>query len=72
MLLKRILIVLGIMCITSLFCAGLLILGNMNNIDDVNKIDNNVIEIYNEQENNIVDTQEVINTDNVVVEESKQ
>lgn len=65
MLLKRILIILGVMCITSLSCAGLLILGNKDNNSD------NEVEIY-EEENNIVDVQEVINTDNIVVEESKQ
>lgn len=64
MLLKRILIILGIMCITSLSCAGLLILGNKYNTSD------NEVEIY--EENNSVDVQEVINTDNIVVEESKQ
>ena len=65
MILKRILIILGIMCITSLSCAGLLMLGNKDNNSD------NEVEIY-EEENNIVDTQEVINTDNIVVEENKQ
>lgn len=65
MILKRILIILGIMCITSLSCAGLLMLGNKDNNSD------NEVEIY-EEENNIVDVQEVINTDNIVVEESKQ
>lgn len=69
MLLKRILIILGIMCITSLSCAGLLLLGNRNNENEVNN--SNQIDVYN-NENSIIDIQEVINTDNIVVDENKQ